>query len=69
MVEDVVRKYEQEHLDHVVEEIKKAEGKAKQKISTAKHDIKGINKQIDDIHLFGDDGYGHVLPCPAADAR
>ena len=51
MVEDTVRKYEQEHLDHVVEEIKKAEGKAEQKISTAKHDIKGINKQIDDIHL------------------
>lgn len=51
MVEDSVRKYEQEHLDHVVKEIKKAEGKAEQKINTAKHDIKGINKQIDDIHL------------------
>ena len=31
MVEDSVRKYEQEHLDHVVTEIKKAEGKAEQK--------------------------------------
>lgn len=51
MVEDSVRKYEQEHLDHVVTEIKKAEGKAEQKINTAEHDIKGINKQIDDIHL------------------
>ena len=51
MVEDSVRRHEQEHLDHVVKAIKKAETTAEHRITTAKHDIKGINKQIDDIHL------------------
>jgi DNA helicase-2/ATP-dependent DNA helicase PcrA len=51
VVEDSVRKYEQAHLDHVLDEIKKAEAKANEKISTAKRDIRGINEQINDIHL------------------
>lgn len=51
MVEDSVRRYEQKHLEYVINKIKGAEGKADKRIATAKRDIRGINKQIDDIHL------------------
>lgn len=51
MVEQSEQQFEQAHLDHVIAEVKKAEKSAEGKIKTAKHDIKGINKQIDDIHL------------------
>ena len=51
MVEQSEQQFEQAHLDHVIEEVQKAETAAESKIKTAKHDIKGINKQIDDIHL------------------
>ena len=51
MTEQSVQEFEQQHLDHVIDEIKQAKEKAEEKIHTARHDIKGINKQIDDIHL------------------
>lgn len=51
MTEQSVQEFEQQHLDHVIDEVKKAKENAKKKIQTARHDIKGINKQIDDIHL------------------
>lgn len=51
MTENSVREYEQKHLDHVLAEIKKAKGRAAQRISTAKNDIEDINKQTNDIHL------------------
>lgn len=51
MVVDSEQQYEQKHLDMVIDEVKKAERQASKKIKTAQHDIKGINKQIDDIHL------------------
>ena len=51
MTENSVIEYEQKHLDHVLAEIKKAKGKAAQRISTAKNDIEDINKQTNDIHL------------------
>lgn len=51
MVEQSEQQFEQAHLDHVIDEVKKAETSAEGKIKTAKRDIKGINKQIDDIHL------------------
>lgn len=51
VVEDSVRQHEQQHLDHVIDEIKVAKTKAEHRINTAKSDIRGINKQIDDIHL------------------
>lgn len=46
-----VLQQEQAHLDHVIDEIKKAEKKSHQRISTAKHDIRGISKDFDDIHM------------------
>lgn len=51
MAENSVREYEQKHLDHVLTEIKKAKGRAEQRITTAKHDIEDINNQTNDIHL------------------
>ncbi|WP_428996057.1 RNA polymerase recycling motor HelD [Limosilactobacillus vaginalis] len=51
VTEQSVQEFEQQHLDHVIDEIKQAKEKAEEKIHTARHDIKGINKQIDDIHL------------------
>lgn len=51
MTEQSVQEFEQQHLDHVIDKIKQAKEKAEKKIHTAQHDIKGINKQIDDIHL------------------
>ncbi len=51
MTEQSVQEFEQQHLDHVIDEIKQAKERAEEKIHTARHDIKGINKQIDDIHL------------------
>ena len=51
MTEQSVQEFEQQHLDHVIDEIKQAKEKAEEKIHTARHDIKAINKQIDDIHL------------------
>lgn len=51
MVENSVREYEQKHLDHVIDEIKKAKVKAEKRITTAKNDIEDINKQTNDIHL------------------
>lgn len=51
MTERSEQQFEQAHLDHVIDEVQKAEKSASDKIKTAKHDIKGINKQIDDIHL------------------
>ena len=51
VTEQSVQEFEQQHLDHVIDEVKKAKENAKKKIQTARHDIKGINKQIDDIHL------------------
>ncbi|WP_251547708.1 RNA polymerase recycling motor HelD [Limosilactobacillus caecicola] len=50
MTESVLKK-EQAHLDHVVEEIKKAEKKANQNISTAKKDINALSKDFDTIHM------------------
>lgn len=50
MAESVLRK-EQAHLDHVIEEIKKAEKKADSKISTAKKDIHNLSKDFDSIHM------------------
>lgn len=46
-----VLKNEQAHLDHVVEEIKRAEKKAAKNISTAKKDIHHLSKQFDNIHM------------------
>lgn len=51
MTEDSQRQEEQRHLDMVITKIKDAEVEVNKKITTAQHDIKGINKQIDDIHL------------------
>lgn len=51
MVADAEQQYEQKHLDKVIDEVKKAQERASKKIKTAQRDIKGINKQIDDIHL------------------
>lgn len=51
MAEDSIRQYEQQHLDHVIDKIKRAKTKAERRINTAKSDIRSINKQIDDIHL------------------
>lgn len=51
VTEQSVKQMEQNRLDNVVEKIKDAKDKAEKKIQTAKKDIKGINKQIDDIHL------------------
>lgn len=51
MTERSERQLEQNHLDNVIDQVQKAEKAASQKIKTAQHDIKGINKQIDDIHL------------------
>ncbi|MBB1079545.1 AAA family ATPase [Limosilactobacillus sp. STM2_1] len=45
------KELEQKYLDNVIEKVKEAEQTAEKKIKTARHDIKGINKQIDDIHL------------------
>ena len=45
------KELEQKYLDNVIDKVKQAEQKAEEKIKTAQHDIKGINKQIDDIHL------------------
>lgn len=45
------KELEQKYLDNVIDKVKQAEQKAEKKIKTAQHDIKGINKQIDDIHL------------------
>lgn len=42
---------EQDHLNHVVEEIKKAEKESQRNISTAKHDIHNISKEFDQIHM------------------
>ncbi|HJA23928.1 MAG TPA: AAA family ATPase [Candidatus Limosilactobacillus intestinavium] len=50
MAESVLKK-EQAHLDHVIEEIKKAEKKADSKISTAKKDIHNLSKDFDTIHM------------------
>lgn len=50
MAESVLNK-EQAHLDHVIEEIKKAEKKADSKISTAKKDIHNLSKDFDTIHM------------------
>lgn len=51
VTEQSVQEFEQQHLDHVIDEIKQAKDKAEKKINTAQKDIRGINKQIDDIHL------------------
>lgn len=51
MAMDKEKELEQRYLDHVIAEVKQAEKKANHKIKTARHDIKGINQQIDDIHL------------------
>lgn len=51
MAENSVREYEQKHLDHVIDEIKKAKVGAEKRIATAKNDIEDINKQTNDIHL------------------
>lgn len=45
------KELEQKYLDNVIDKVKQAEQNAEEKIKTARHDIKGINKQIDDIHL------------------
>lgn len=50
MAEPVLQN-EQAHLDHVIEEIKKAEKKADKNISTAKKDINNLSKQFDTIHM------------------
>lgn len=50
MAEPVLQN-EQAHLDHVIEEIKKAEQKAGKNISTAKKDINNLSKQFDTIHM------------------
>lgn len=50
VAEDIL-KQEQHHLDHVIDEIKKAEKKANKNISTAKRDINSIGKSFDDIHM------------------
>lgn len=50
VAEQIIEK-EQAHLDHVVEEIKKAEQKAAKNISTAKKDINNLSKQFDTIHM------------------
>ena len=50
VAEQIIEK-EQAHLDHVVEEIKKAEQKATKNISTAKKDINNLSKQFDTIHM------------------
>ena len=41
MTEQSVQEFEQQHLDHVIDEIKQAKEKAEEKIHTARHDIKG----------------------------
>ena len=51
MAENSVREYEQKHLDHVIDEIKKAKVGAEKRITTAKNDIEDINQQTNDIHL------------------
>lgn len=51
MAENSVREYEQKHLDHVIDEIKKAKVGAEKRITTAKNDIEDINRQTNDIHL------------------
>ena len=51
MAENSVREYEQKHLDHVIDEIKKAKVGAEKQITTAKNDIEDINQQTNDIHL------------------
>lgn len=50
MAESVLNK-EQAHLDHVIEEIKKAEKKAGSKIKTARKDINTLSKDFDTIHM------------------
>lgn len=50
MAEPVLQN-EQAHLDHVIEEIKKAEQKAGKNISTAKKDINNLSKQFNTIHM------------------
>lgn len=50
MTENVQEK-EQRHLNHVIDEIKKAEDKANKNISSAKRDIRSISKGFDTIHM------------------
>ena len=63
MTEQSVQEFEQQHLDHVIDEIKQAKEKAEEKIHTARHDIKGINKQIDDMALIGSNHAWQDLTC------
>lgn len=51
MAADPEKEFEQKYLDHVITEVKAAEERAEAKIKTAQQDIRGINQQIDDIHL------------------
>lgn len=51
MAANTEKELEQKYLDNVIDKVREAEQKAEEKIKSARHDIKGINKQIDDIHL------------------
>lgn len=46
-----IQQYEQHHLNHVINEVRKAEKKASGTIETAKRDVKGLSKQFNDIHM------------------
>ncbi len=51
VTEDQIKRQEQAYLDHTLAEIKQAQEKAKQKMATAKRDIKGIDAQFNDIRM------------------
>lgn len=51
MAEKAIKEQEQQHLEHVLTEIKKAKTRAEERIKTAKNDIEDINQQTNDIHL------------------
>ena len=51
MAEKAIKEQEQQYLEHVLTEIKKAKTRAEERIKTAKNDIEDINQQTNDIHL------------------